>query len=147
MAWHGCWHGNGRDPRGEHTVSDCPCEAWTDVWTCVVHGWSVAPGTAMGKPDLTSGGLRLAGKSGGVPCAGLALVAVDRWVDRGTAMQKPDLTSCGHGHDVTGNDLEERRYVHGASVRQAGGGACAGEQAKSACVISSLCNAVCDAIP
>ena len=68
-----------------------------------VHGWSVAPGTAIGKPDLTSGGLGLAVKSGDVPCARPAHVAADRGVGRGTAMQKPDLTSCGHGHEVSGS--------------------------------------------
>ena len=124
-------------------MSDCPCEAWADVWTCVVHGRSVAPGTAMGKPDLTSGGLRLAVKNGGVPCARPAHVAVGL----GTAMQKPDLTSCGHGHEVSRSDLAEWRRVHGACGMQAGGGACAEEQEKNVCEISSPCDAICDAVP
>ena len=147
VARHGCWHGNGRGSRGEHAVSDCPCEVLNDVWTCVVHGWGVAPWTAMGKPDLTSGGLGLAVKGGGVPCARPAHAAVNRWVGRWTAMQKPDLTSCGHGHDANGNDLEEWRCVRGACGWQACGGACAGEQEKSACATSSPYDVVCDAAP
>ena len=128
-------------------MNGCPCEAWADGWRCVVHGWSVVPGTAMGKPDLTSGGLRLAVMSGGVPCAMPAHAAADRGLGRGTAMQKPDLTSCGHEHDVSGSDLVGWRRVHGACVKQAGGGAYAEGQEKNACGISSPCDEVCDAVP
>ena len=126
-------------------MNDCPCEALSDVWTCAVHDWGVAPWTATGKPDLTSGGLGLAGKSGGVPYARPVHAAVDHWVGRWTAMQKPDLPSCGRGHDASGNDLEEWRCVHGACGWQACGGACAEEQEKSACATSSPCDVVCDA--